>query len=76
MTKTKKTPFRDWLSKQPSTDPKKAARGATMSVPEFVELAIKKGVVTAKVNTLYKSARGAVPRNLALYEKAFPGIQF
>jgi len=67
MTQTKKQgapKFRVWLDEQ------------GLTVPKFVEEAIKRGVITAKVNSLYKAARGAVPRNRALYERAFPGIRF
>lgn len=66
MKKIKKAvaPFRRWLQSE------------KMTVPEFVEEARKRGVITAKENTLYKATRGAVPRNKVLYEKAFPGVKF
>lgn len=60
----KMTPFRKFLKDE------------GMTVPQFVEEAKKRGVVTAKENSLYKAARGAVPRNKVLYEKAFPGVKF
>lgn len=62
--KVAKAPFRAWLDRE------------GMTIPEFVEAAKAKGVVTAKVNSLYKAARGAVPRNRVLYEQAFPSIKF
>jgi hypothetical protein len=62
--KKKSRPFREWLDEQ------------KMSVPAFVDEAVRRGVKTAKVNSLYKAARGSVPRNRVLYEEAFPGIRF
>ena len=63
--KTKnKPPFRKWLDAQ------------GMTVPEFVEAAISRGVITAKTNSIYKACRGSIPRNRKLYENAFPSIKF
>jgi hypothetical protein len=63
----KKTPpFKSWLTRQ------------KMTVPEFVEKSIARGVVTAKVNSVYKAMRGVMPRNRAFYERAWKkeGIRF
>lgn len=60
----KKAPFRAWLDRE------------KMTIPEFVEEAVRRGVITAKTNSLYKAARGSVPRNRKLYEQAFPGVKF
>ena len=76
MMKPKKAPFRDWLNKQPSTDPMRRKRGLPMTVPEFVAESKKRGVITAKDNSLYNTARGSVPRNIEYYRRAWPGIQF
>lgn len=57
-------PFRQWLNKE------------GLTVPQFVEEARKRGIITAKEGSLSKNASGSVPRNKVLYEKAFPGIKF
>ncbi len=67
----RKTPFAQWMDNE------------GMKVPEFVELAKARGVLTATPNTIYKARRfnpetkkPVIPRNRKYYEAAFPGIKF
>ena len=69
-------PFKAWLGKQKSSDPIRSRRGEPMNVPEFVEEAKKRGVITANQASIYKAMRGSIPRNRKLYEQAFVGIKF
>ena len=62
---------------------KKFLKAQKMSVPDFAEEAVKRGVITAKPNSLYKASRfnpktktPIIPRNREYYEAAFPGLKF